>query len=151
MNKRGIRIDKEKLKKSGLPEGPLLQKLKEGKDITYEGKKFKAKDLVYEEEDKKISVVLDTKLNKKIVPFVKESDILISEGTYSKELTKEAEEHLHLTVTQAAEVAKKAKVKKLILTHISSRYLKDMKSLLSEAKEVFSESYLVKDLDSVEV
>jgi len=151
VNKRGIRIDKEKLKKSGLPEGPLLQKLKEGKDITYEGKKFKAKDLVYEEEDKKISVVLDTKLNKKIVPFVKESDILISEGTYSKELTKEAEEHLHLTVTQAAEVAKKAKVKKLILTHISSRYLKDMKSLLSEAKEVFSESYLVKDLDSVEV
>ncbi len=151
VKKGNIRLDKEKLKKSGLPEGPLLQKLKDGKDITYEGKKFKSKDLIYKEKDKKISVVLDTKLNKKIVPFVKDSDVLISEATYSKELSKEAEEHLHLTVEQAAQVAKKSNSKKLILTHISSRYLKDMKSLLEEAKEVFSESYLVKDLDRVEI
>jgi len=151
VNKGGTRINKEKLKNSGLPEGPILQKLKEGKDVVYGGKKFKSKDLVYQELDKKISVVLDTKLNKRIVPFVKDSDVLISEGTYSKELAKEAEEHLHLTVTQAAEVAKKSNSKKLILTHISSRYLKDMRGLLSEAKEVFAESYLVKDLDRVEV
>ncbi|NCO18094.1 ribonuclease Z [Candidatus Pacearchaeota archaeon] len=151
VNKGNIRIDKDKLKKSGLPEGPILQKLKDGKDVSYEGKKFKSKDLVYKDLNKKISVVLDTKLNKKIIPFVKNSDILIAEGTYSKELSKEAEEHFHLTISQAAEIAKKSTSKKLILTHISSRYSKEIKTLLSEANEIFNESYLVKDLEKIEL
>jgi len=151
VKKGNVRINKDKLKKSGLSQGPHLQKLKEGKDITQEGKKFKSKDFVYKEEDKKISIVLDTKLNKKIVPFVKDSDLLITESTYSKELKKEALEHLHLTVDQAAGIAKKSHAKKLILTHVSSRYLKDMKGLLNEAREIFKESYLVRDLEKVEV
>ncbi|MDP3966449.1 MAG: ribonuclease Z [archaeon] len=145
------RIDKQKLKKSGLPEGPILQKIKEGKDVMHEGKKFKSKDLVYREDDKKISIIMDTKLNKKIAPFAKNSDVLISEGTYSKELEKEAEERMHLTVTQAAEIAKKSKSKKLILTHIGSRHSKDMKGLLTEAKEVFPETTLARDFDRFEI
>ncbi|MCR4327020.1 MAG: ribonuclease Z [Nanoarchaeota archaeon] len=145
------RIDKAKLKKSGLPEGPLLQKIKEGKDVTYNGKKFKAKDLIYEEENKKVSVVLDTKLNKRILPFVKDSDIFISEGTYSKDLEKEAEEHLHMTVSQAAEIAKKGKVKKLIITHVGSRHSKNIKELLSEAKGIFKETTLARDFDKFEI
>ena len=128
-----------------------MQKLKEGKDITYNGKKFKSKDLIYKEDGKKISIVLDTKLNKRILPFVKDSDIFICEGTYSKELEKEAEEHLHMTVTQAAEVAKKGKVKKLILTHVGSRHLKNMKGILAEAKGVFKNTTLARDFDKAEV
>jgi len=151
VRKGNFRIKKEKLKKSGLSEGPHLQELKEGKDISYGGKKFKSKDFVYKEEDKKVSIVLDTKMNKKIIPFVKDSNVLVSEATYSGELSKEAEDHLHLTVIQAAQIAKKSKSKKLILTHVSSRYLKNMKGLLKEAKGVFTESYLVKDLEKVEI
>ena len=146
-----IRIDKEKLKKSGLPEGPLLQKLKEGKDVVHDGKKFKSKDLIYQENDKKISVVLDTKINKNILPLIKNSDVFICEGTYSDELKKEAEEHLHMTVKQAAEVAKKGKVKRLILTHVGGRHSKDMKGLLDEATSVFSETTIARDLDEVEI
>jgi len=149
--KGSLRIDKKKLKKSGISPGPILQKLKEGKDLFYNGKKFKSKDLTYKEEDKKISVVMDTKLNERIIPFVKDSSLLISEGTYSKELEKEAGEKLHLTVSQAAEIAKKAKVKELVLTHISSRYLKDLKNLSSEAKKIFKKTSIVKDLDMVEI
>lgn len=149
--KGNTRIDKVKLKKSGLPEGPLLHKVKEGKDVTYNGKKFHAKDLIYKEEGKKISVVLDTKMNKRIIPFVKDSDIFVCEGTYSGDFLKEAEEHLHMTIPQGSEVAKKGKVKKLIFTHVGSRHSKDIKELLDEAKKVFKETIIVKDFDKFEV
>lgn len=145
------RIDRVKLKKSKLPSGPLLKKLTEGKDITYDGKKYRAKDLTYSEGDKKISFVLDTGMNKKIVPFVKDSDLLISESSYDEKLTNKADEHLHLTVKQAGEIAKKSSSKKLILTHISQRYDKNIKGLLAEAKKVFKNSSVAEDFDVVEV
>jgi len=58
-----IRINKEKLKKTKLGQGPFLKKLAEGKNITYKGKKYLAKNLTFKEEDKKISFILDTSLN----------------------------------------------------------------------------------------
>jgi ribonuclease Z len=146
-----IRIDKKKLEKSKIPSGPLLQELKKGKDISYENNKYKAKDLTYLEKGKKISFVLDTALNDKIVPFVKNADLLVCESTFGKELTEQAKEYLHMTVEQAAEVAKKAKAGKLILIHISGRYEKNMKQILDEAKKIFKNSYLVNDLDVLEV
>jgi len=149
--KDSIRIDSAKLKKSKLPAGPLLQKLKQGKDISYEGKKYKAKDLTYSDKGKKVSVVLDTLMHNKIVPFVKDADLLVCESSFSKELKDHAKEHLHLTTEQAAGIAKKAKVGKLILTHISGRYENNMKKILGESKKVFKNSFLVKDLDVFEV
>ncbi len=146
-----IKIDKVKLKKSKLPPGPLLQKLKQGKNITYKGKKYLAKNLTFIEGDKKISFVLDTLDNKNIVPFVKNSDLLICESSFSSDLKDKAKEHLHLTSKQAGEIAKKSKSKKLILTHLSQRYEKNPKKILSETKEIFKNSFLVNDLDVVEV
>jgi len=142
-----IRIDKNKLKKFKIPEGKHLQELKQGKDLVYNGKKFKAKDLTFGENNKKVSFVLDTLENKKIVPFVKDSDLFVSESSFSDELKEQAKEHLHLTSSQAAEIAKKAKVKKLILTHLSQRYENNPKQILNEAKKVFKNTVLVKDFD----
>ena len=146
-----IRIDKQKLKKSKLPSGPLLQKLKHGKNISHKGKKYLAKDLTFEEGDKKISFVLDTSMNRQVASFVKDSDLLICEANFSSEDKAKAEEYKHLTAKQAAEIAKKSKSKKLLLTHISQRYARNPKKILDEAKKVFKNSRLVKDLDVVEV
>jgi ribonuclease Z len=146
-----IRIDKKKLKKYNLPQSSILQKLKQGKDIEYNGKKYLAKDLTYTEGDKKISFVLDTSINKKIIPFVRNSDLLICESSFGSELEKHAEEYHHLTSKQAAEIAKKSKSKKLILTHISQRYSKDYKKILNDAKKVFKNSFLAKDFDTITV
>jgi len=119
--------------------------------LNLENKKHKHNEILeiknVEEKIIKISFILDTKFNERIIPFVKDSDLLVSEATYSQDLKKEADEHLHLTVLDAAEIAKKANAKKLLLVHVSSRYLKDMKCFLNEAKEVFKESYLPRDLD----
>ena len=146
-----IRIDKNKLKKSGLPLDKNLQKLKQGKDISYKGKKFKTTDLTFLENGKKISFVFDTSLNKNLFKLIKDSDLLISESTFSSDLKEKAKEVHHLTSDQAAETAKKAGVKKLILTHVSQRYEKNMKQILSEAKKIFKNSFLVDDLDIIKV
>lgn len=146
-----IRIDKEKLKKLRIPSGPWLKNLKEGKNIVYNKKKYSAKSLIFKEEDKKISFVLDTSFNPGIVPFVKDSDLLICEATFDSEMEKKAKEYNHLTSTQAAQIAKKAGVKKLILTHISQRYEKNQKKILEEARSIFKNSFLSEDLESLEV
>ena len=144
-----IRINKQKLARTKLPSGPLLGKLKEGKNINYKGKKYLAKNLTMREGDMKISFIFDTSVNKEIVPFVKNSDLLISEATFSSELEEKAREHKHLTAKQSAEIAKKAKAKKLVLTHISQRYKKQPKKILNDAKKTFKNSFLVKDLDVI--
>ena len=154
VKKEQIRIDREKLKKSKLPSGPLLKNLKEGKDIVYEGKKYLAKNFTYSEGDKKISFILDTLDNEEIVPFVKNSDLLICEASFmenSENGKRLAKEHLHLTAKQAGETAKKSKSKKLILTHISQRHEKNLKEFLEETKRVFKDSSVAEDFDIVDI
>jgi len=146
-----IRIDKKKMKKFKLVQGPHLAKLKQGKDISYKGKKYKAKNLTYTEGDKKISFVFDTLDNKKIVKFVKGADLFICESSFSDEIKDHAKEHLHLTAKQAAANAEKAKVKKLVLTHLSSRYEKAPKKILDEAQKEFKYTVIAKDLDNFKI
>ena len=146
-----LRIDKKKLSKSKIPSGPLISKLKQGKDVSYKGKKYKAKNLTYLEKGKKVSVVMDTSMNKKIVSFVKDSDLLICESSFDSNFKDKAKEYLHLTSEQAGQIAKKSKSKKLILIHISQRHEKDMESILNQAKREFKNVSIVKDLDDVEV
>jgi len=145
------RIDKKKLEKSKLPAGPLLQRLKEGKNIFYKGKKYLAKNLTFREADKKISVIMDTSLNKRIAPFVKNSDLLICESSFGSDLEKQAKERFHFTAKQAGEIANKSKSKKLVLVHISQRYEKNLKKILNEAKRNFKNTSIVDDLDEIEV
>ncbi len=151
VKKEQMRIDKNKLKKSKLPSGPLLQKLKQGKDISHKGKKYFVKDLTFIENSKKISFVLDTNLNSRIIPFVKDSDLIVCESTFSSEEEKRAKEYHHLTSGQAGKIAKDSNSKKLILTHISQRYTKNQEKMLKEAKKIFKNSFLAKDLMSVEI
>jgi ribonuclease Z len=146
-----FRIDKKKLEKAKILPGPHLQKLKEGKDLIYEGKKYKAKDFTFKDSDMKVSFVLDTKNNPRIIPFVKESDIFICESSFSDELKDQANEHFHMIAKEVGEIAKKAKVKKLVLTHISQRYEKILEVILKEAKKAFKSTILVKDLDVLEI
>jgi len=146
-----IKIDKQKLKKIEIPAGPLLKRLKQGKNISYKGKKYLAKNLTFEEHSKKISFVLDTSMNDKIIPFVKDSNLLICESSFGLELAKRAQDYKHLTTEQASKIAKKAKVGKLFLTHISQRYKKEPQKILKQAKKIFKNSFLAKDLDIFEV
>tara|TARA_Y100000310_G_scaffold161721_1_gene161614 strand:+ start:173 stop:1069 length:897 start_codon:yes stop_codon:yes gene_type:complete len=146
-----VKINKEKLKKTKLPSGPLIKKLKQGKNITYKGKKYLAKNLTSRENDVKISFVYDTLFNKKIPLFVKNSKLLICDSSFHSNMEMKAKEHKHLTAKQAGEIAKQSKSKKLVLTHISQRYEKNFNKVLIDAKKVFKNTILVKDFDVIEV
>ena len=139
------------MRKYKMKPGKHIRDLKQGKKIIYEGKKYTQKDLVFKEEGKKISFVLDTSINDKIPGFVKDSDLFVCESSFSSDMEEKAKEYKHLTSKQAAEIAKKAKVKRLILTHISQRYEKTPGKILNEAKKVFKNSSVAKDLDVVSV
>jgi ribonuclease Z len=150
VQKEKIRINKDKLAKTKL-KGPILQKFQEGKDINFEGKKYLAKNFTFKEAEKKSSFVLDTSFNKEIIPFVKNSDLLICESTFGEDFKEKAGEYNHLSVDKTAEIAKKANCKKLVLTHISQRYSKNLDVILKSAKKIFKESFLAKDFDKIEI
>ncbi|MEK6800338.1 MAG: ribonuclease Z [Nanoarchaeota archaeon] len=146
-----IRLNKKSLKKLKLPNSPLLGELKKGKDIVFESKKIKASSVTYKEKGKKISIILDTAPNSNAIKLAKNSDIVICESTYSKEDKAQALEHKHMTAEDAGLLAKKAKIKSLILTHISERYQHNESKILNEAKKLFKNTKLANDFDSLEI
>jgi len=133
--------DKRKIKtdfiaKLGIPHGPLLGKLQEGKDILFNGKKIKAEDATTLIEGKKIGYIADTAVCEGCAKIAKNADLLISESTHASNLEDKAEEYQHLTAKQAGLIALHNNAKKLILTHFSQRY-KNTKELEEDAKTHF--------------
>ena len=145
-----LRIDKKKISRLKLP-GNLIGELARGKNIKYKGKVIEAKKLTYKQRGKKITIIMDTAMNADAVKIAENSDLLISEAVYSEKEKDLAREYKHLTIRQAAEIAKKAKVKRLILTHFSQRYEKKGVPLFIEAEKIFKNVGISEDLDRVEV
>ena len=144
-----IRLNKKKIKSLKLPNSPLLKKLQEGKDIIINGKKVKSNSVTYKEKGKKITFIMDTKFNNNAIKLAEDSDLLIAESTFSSLDEKKAHEYLHLTAKEAASIAKKSNSKKLILTHISQRYEKNLSIIEKEAKTIFKNCSIAKDFDSI--
>ena len=145
------RIDMKYLKKAGVKEGPILKNLKEGKNIKVNGKVINVKKATYVVKGKKIAIVLDTRMNKIIEKLSKDSDLLVIESTFGEDLKDKAYEYKHLTSVEAAKIAKKCKVKELILTHISQRYDDNLEHVLKGAKKIFKNSKIAKDFMVLEL
>lgn len=146
-----IRLDKKKLKKMKIPNSPLLGQLQQGKDIVLNGKTIKAKSITYQEKGKKLTIIMDTALNDNCISLASNSDLLICESSFAKEENEKAKEYKHLTSENAAQIAKRSKSEKLILTHISQRYEFNPAIIEKEAKKIFKNTILVKDFDKVEI
>ena len=83
----------------------------------------------------------DTAYHPEIVPYIREVDLLFHEATFAESERERAAETYHSTAREAAEIAKMAEVKKLVIGHYSSRY-NEIGILLKEAVEVFPNSEL---------
>ena len=151
-DKRPGKFDKPKALSLGVPEGPLFSKLQHGEIITLKnGKKITPeKVLGPARTGRKIVISGDTKPCDKMVKFSKNADMLIHDATFESELQETANEYGHATAFQAAEIAKKANVEKLFLTHISPRYL-DYRILENDARKIFKNSFVPKDFQEVEI
>ncbi len=84
----------------------------------------------------------DTAYMPELIKYIKDVDILYHEATFAEDNTDIAIETGHSTAKQAAEIARMAGVKKLLIGHFSSRY-KNVDILENEAKETFSETEAV--------
>ncbi len=136
------------LKKFKLTKHPLLGELQKGKDIIYLNKKIKVKDATFIVKGKKITYLSDTLFHPSCIKAAKNSDLLISEATFANDFKEKAKEYSHLTAEQAAQIAKKAKAKQLILTHFSQRY-KTTEELEKEAKKIFKNTIAAKDFTTI--
>ena len=86
----------------------------------------------------------DTRPFKEFVKFASGADLLIHEATFDDALVEKAELDGHSTPSQAALQAKKARVKKLVLTHVSARY-SDVGLLREQAEKIFPNTVVADD------
>jgi len=144
------KINLSYLKKFNLIQHPLLGDLQKGKNIVYKGKKILASKATNIIPGKKITIIMDTAPTKSAVKIARNSDILITESTWSKDLEKFVIKRKHLTAELAAKMAKQANAKKLILTHFSQRY-NDIKQLETEARKIFKNTILAEDFMQISI
>lgn len=120
-----------------------IEEIKQGKDY------ITAKGVVIDNQELTLAPIIprsfaycsDTIYLESIVPIIKGVDLLYHETTFMHDRLEQAVKTMHTTVLQAAQIAEKAEVGKLITGHYSSRYL-NLNELLEEAKTVFEQTVL---------
>jgi ribonuclease Z len=141
----------EKADALGVPFGPERRDLVAGKEIILpDGKRVKPDDVLGPvQKGLKLVVVGDAGKTEDLLEVSRDADGLVIESTYLEEEAEMARQFSHLTARQAAELAVKAGVKKLILTHISRRYRE--KDVLKEAQAIFPNTAVARDFDSFQL
>ncbi len=138
----------QKANELNIPCGPLWGRLQKGIDIELADGTVIHPNQVLGESRKgvRFSYVTDTMYLSHIAKHVEGSDLLLCEGMFTRDLSQDAFEKKHMTSTQAAMIARDAKVKKLALIHYSPRYAdKELQMLKQEACEVFENTVLCRD------
>ncbi len=146
------KFNPEKAKALGIPEGPLWSKLQHGSAVKLpNGRVVKSEEVVGPPRPgRKVVYSGDTRPTENVAELARNADLLIHDGTLDDELADKAYEDGHSTSSQAAEIANKAKVKWLILTHISARY-KNANVLLEQARNFFPKTDIAEDFMKIDL
>lgn len=136
------KIIPEKAKNYGVPSS-FFDKLKWGEDYINKDGTIIKNDLVTDPlpKGKMYAYSADTIYDERIVEKVRGADTLYHEATYLKDLEDRATKRFHSTAQQAATIAQKASVKKLLIGHFSSKY-ETLEGFEQEAREIFPQSDL---------
>ena len=141
----------QKAKLLGIPQGELYRKLQYGHDIIYNGTIIKSTNVVGPSRSgRKIGISGDTRPTNKLKHFFENCNLLVFESTYGDDNNQKAIEYCHSTAAEAAMLAKKSHVKKLLLTHFSARY-DDTSSLINEASIIHQNVEAAHDLKTVNI
>lgn len=142
-------LNAELLKSYGLKPGPLYGRLKKGEDITTDdGTVIRAAEVVHAPKRGRVVVILgDTRPTPGALPLSQDADLIIHEATFAHDLADMAYQYHHSTARQAAELARDAGARELLLTHFSSRYtsMEELAPLLQEAKAIFPDTLLAEE------
>jgi ribonuclease Z len=123
----------------GVPEGPSFGKLQRGEAVTLaDGTLVRPEDVVGPSRPgRRLVLSGDTRPCASLIQAAKGADLLVHESTFSDDEQERALETRHSTAREAARVAREAGVRRLILTHLSSRHDTDPSKLLGQAREEF--------------
>ncbi len=151
-NPRPGRFNREKAVELGVPPGPLFAELQKGNSLEIDGKFVKPEDVMGSLRPGRTVVYSgDTRPCESILEASRDADLLIHDCSFSDEMTDWAEESGHSTAGEVAALAKEARVRRLILTHISSRYTDDVEPILTDSIKIFKNVIVAEDLMEVEV
>ena len=141
----------EKADALGLPPGPWRRDLVNGQAVTLPDGRLIAPEQVLgpERAGTRLVHVGDVGRTDDLVEVCREADTLVIEATYLEEEAEMANEFAHLTARQAAELARQAGVRHLILTHISRRYRE--RDVLAEAQAIFENVAVARDFDTFQI
>ena len=146
------RLDLQRAISLGIPPGPTLSRLKAGESVELPDGRIISPDEVVgpPRRGRKIVYTGDTRPSETLIPLARHADILIHDCTLSDEFVERARESGHSTPSGAAEIARRAEVRLLILFHISPRH-EDASPLLEQARRIFPNTIVAEDLAELEV
>jgi len=141
----------EKADELGVPFGPERRELVAGNPVTLADGRLISPDQVLGawEKGSKLVVVGDAGKTDDLLEVCRDADGLVIESTYLDEEADMAKQFSHLTARMGAELAVKAGVKKLILTHISRRYRE--KDVVAQAQSIFPNTVVARDFDTYQI
>jgi ribonuclease Z len=141
------RFDPDRARELRIPEGPLWGQLHKGQTVTLpDGRMIGPAELVGAPRPGRTLVYSgDTRPHLSVVEAARGADLLVHEATFGGDEMERARETGHSTAAEAARVALEAGARRLVLTHISSRYSRDASELLAEARAVFPETVIARD------
>jgi ribonuclease Z len=147
------RFNPDRAREMGIPEGPLWGQLHKGKPVMLEdGRTIAPAELVGSPRPGRVLVYTgDTRPHLAVIQAARGADLLIHEATFGGDESERARETGHSTAAEAARVALEAGARRLVLTHISSRYNRDTAELLAEARAVFPETVIARDGMQVDI
>lgn len=141
------RFDRERALELGVPEGPMFGRLHEGNPAELaDGTVIHPDEVVGEPRPgRRVVYTGDTRPTDQTVSIASDADLLVHDAMFAQDRADRAQETGHSTAEEAATVAQRAGVKRLALTHVSSRYADDTSQLLREAKENFDDRVFLPD------
>lgn len=124
----------------------MMQEIKRGADfITEEGEIIPNARLTHPAKPaKRYAYCSDTAFYPNIIPYIEGVDLLYHEATFAECDAARAKETFHSTAKQAAEIAKRAQVKQLVIGHYSARY-ENLSQLKQEADEIYTDTTLANE------
>lgn len=142
-------LNTERLSSLGLRPGPLYGRLKRGEDVTLpDGTVVRSADVIGAPVPGRVVTILgDTRPCPAIARLAEGADVLVHEATFDETLAEKAAAYGHSTTRQAAEAARDAGARKLILTHFSTRFTDAaLPGLAEEARRYFPETEAAEQL-----
>jgi len=147
------RFNPDRAREMGVPEGPMWGRLHRGLRITLDdGREIDPAQLVGPTRPgRRLVITGDTRPCDATAEASVGADLLVHEATFAEEEAARAAETGHSTAREAAQLAVRAGVKRLVLTHVSARYSRDVSDLEREARAVFSATQVARDGLEVEI